>query len=95
MDLDVVAKAIYGARPRSLRWEDLSEVGWKAEYRRMAEAAVGVLRLEREFRTLEDGMGGVLTNWRTGETSSYVRPCSRQSRWVGPWVSQAAGQVVS
>jgi hypothetical protein len=41
MSLDDVAKAMYNYRVRRIPWEELSEVGWKAEYRKMAEAAVG------------------------------------------------------
>lgn len=40
MNIDAVAKAIYQSRPRSIEWDNLTEIGWKAEYRRMAEAAI-------------------------------------------------------
>jgi hypothetical protein len=38
-----------------------------------------------ETRELADGMGGISTNWKTGETTSYVRPCTRLRRWVSSW----------
>lgn len=41
----------------------------------------------QEQRTLADGMGGISTNYKTGETTVTSRPCTRQSRWVTPWVN--------
>lgn len=39
-----IAEVIYKSRPRRIEWEDLTEVGWKAEYRRMAAAVVEELQ---------------------------------------------------
>jgi hypothetical protein len=52
----------------------------------VAEAVVAALGLTEETRTLADGMAGQTTNWKTGETTSHSRPCTRQSRLVTPWV---------
>ncbi len=55
-------------------------------YRAQADAAISAL--DRETRTLADGEGGMSTNWRTGETTIHSKPCTRQSRLVGPWETQ-------
>jgi hypothetical protein len=43
----------------------------------------GPLRVEE--RTLADGAGGISTNYNTGEVTSYMKPCTRQRRWVTDW----------
>jgi hypothetical protein len=43
--------------------------------------------LTREQQTLADGMGGISTNWKTGETTVHSRPCTRMSRWVTKWAT--------
>lgn len=48
-----------------------------------------------ERRTLNDGIGGVSTNWQTGEMSFVSRPCTVQSRWVTPWLSMPRGAGVA
>jgi hypothetical protein len=39
-NIDAIAKAMYDVRGRTIPWDDLSDVGWKVEYRRMAQAAL-------------------------------------------------------
>ena len=55
----------------------------------MMEAIEAVLsqNMHEEQRTLADGEGGMSTNWRTGETTVHHKPCTRQSRWVTPWLT--------
>jgi hypothetical protein len=53
----------------------------------LASLLLADLNLLRERRTLPDGMGGVTTNWKTGETTFHSRPCTAQSRWVTNWVT--------
>lgn len=50
---------------------------------------VGELGLTREQRTLADGMGGVLTNYKSGVRIVHSRPCTRQTRYVTEWVPDA------
>lgn len=45
----------------------------------------GAAGFSREFRTLDDGMGGMTTDARTGKTTVHSRPNTRQQRWVTPW----------
>lgn len=58
----------------------LGEISW-------AVRGVFAELLGREQRTCDDGAGGVSTNWKTGETTSHFKPCTRQSRWVTKWVT--------
>lgn len=55
----------------------------------MMEAIEAVLaaNMYEEQRTLADGQGGMSTNYKTGETTSHSRPCTRQTRWVTPWLT--------
>lgn len=49
-------------------------------------ALIAALQLTEEHRELADGMGGISTDLKTGETTTHSRPCTRQVRLVGPWV---------
>lgn len=53
-----------------------------------AAAVVAAFNFASEHRTLPDGMGGISTNWKTGETTTHCRPCTRQSRWVTTWTNE-------
>lgn len=61
---------------------------WYAHAEHVAATVLASLNLTEETRELADGMGGMSTNWKTGETTSYFRPCTRQRRLVGPWKEQ-------
>ena len=78
-----VAEAIY--KSRHSEWRGFIPRSIELRYRRMAEAALAELNLREETRTLADGMGGVGTNWKTGVTTVYSRPCTRLMRLVSPW----------
>lgn len=53
----------------------------------LPEVLVSELGLTRDERTLADGMAGMSTNYKTGETTVHSRPCTRQSRYATQWVS--------
>lgn len=44
--------------------------------------------MHREQRTLEDGEGGMSTNYKTGVTTVHHKLATRQSRWVTQWVTE-------
>lgn len=49
--VDEVAELIYNTpRRRSVPWSELSEVGWKADYRKKARAVIELLTGEAEVR---------------------------------------------
>lgn len=48
-----VARAIYEVRTRSISWEDLSEVVWRVEYLRMADAAIQLIVEHCDFINTE------------------------------------------
>jgi hypothetical protein len=64
----------------------LDDMGFDLDH--AAAAVLAALNLTEETRTLADGMGGLSTNWKTGETTSHFRPCTRQRRWVSAWVGE-------
>jgi hypothetical protein len=72
--IDAVAEAIYRSRPRRIEWEDLTEKGWRAEYLRMAEAAVEALGLSVESKWAQDLPDG--GDWP---------PLVREVRFVSQW----------
>lgn len=45
--------------------------------------------ITREQRTLADGMGGISTNYESGQVTVHSRPCTRQSRYITEWVPDA------
>jgi hypothetical protein len=87
--VEVIAQILREHRFWSLAQTDC-ECGWEDlesnALAHVAEAVVAALGLTEETRTLADGMAGQTTNWKTGETTSHSRPCTRQSRLVTPWV---------
>lgn len=98
--VDAVAEALYSSRPRSIAWSDLSDVGWKAEYRRMAEAALAALGLVAETTRLSDGAGGISTRTdpagRPISTTSSGRTQTEMRRYVSKWeVSKPAQEYES
>ena len=89
MLIDDVAEAIYKSRPRRLKWEELSERGWKVEYYKIAQAALDVLDLTPEFKHGEDGYGGQYhTTDSVGRTISSTvvhRSPTEFRRYVTGW----------
>ena len=91
-DVDAVAKAIYCCRPRRIEWDDLSEIGWKAESRHMARAAIEALGLMEEHQTREDGSGGISSRYDYStypptivSTTTSGRTPTVMRRWVTKW----------
>lgn len=97
--VDAVAEIIYGSRPRSIAWADLSEVGWKAEYRRAAQAVLDGLGLSVEFTRAADGAGGISSHTdsagRVVSTTTSGRTQTELRRYVTRWEVSRAAQEYS
>lgn len=78
-------------QPDDLR-ERIANTLWEAtnggiDVLKAADAVIRELGLREESRTLQDGAGGITTNWRTGETTVHSRPATRQCRYVTDWTA--------
>lgn len=51
----------------------------------VAERIEAEFRFTEETRHLEDGSGGISTNWKTGVTTSHCKPATGVRRWVSAW----------
>ena len=91
--VEAVAKAICNADPTSSEW-DVYVQKWGtncrklATYRRMAQEAIEALELTAEYRTCEDGAGGV-THHTDGKgntiSTTSGRSPTEMRRWVTKW----------
>ena len=57
----------------------------------VASSLVSRMGWRTETRTLEDGAGGLSTDYRTGQTTVHSRPATRQLRWVSRWENLRPG----
>lgn len=58
---------------------------WTDHPEHVADAVIRELGLRRETRTLEDGYGGISTDYKTGITTRHFKPPTRQTRYVTDW----------
>lgn len=65
-------------------WDELPEYK-RLDYVYMARVAIESLRLNREYKYLEDGWGRTI-NYADGTTSHDFKPATRMSRLVSEWV---------
>ena len=62
-----------------------AQADWEEWVEHFADVLVAELGLTQETKHLADGMGGISTNSRTGETTVHSRPCTRMVRYVTAW----------